>query len=59
MSYSRSMKQKQNKLVKRIVISWAIVFMLGLVLGIISGVLIGKATHKEADETERTIFFYR
>lgn len=57
MNYSRSMKQKQNKLVKRIVISWAIVFMLGLVLGIISGVLIGKATHKEADETEPTIFF--
>lgn len=57
MNYSRSMKQKQNKFAKRIMISWAIVFVLGLILGIISGVLIGNATNNKIDESDTTNFF--
>lgn len=46
MNYSRSTKRKKD-FAKRIVISWVIVFILGLLLGIGIGTLIGKATANE------------
>lgn len=42
MSYSRSTKRKKD-FAKRIIISWVIVFILGLLLGTGTGILIGKA----------------
>lgn len=61
MSYSRSTKRKKD-FAKRIIISWVIVFILGLLLGTGTGILIGKATSK--DEPVETVlatepnFFY-
>lgn len=52
MNYSRSTKRKKD-FAKRIVISWVIVFILGLLLGIGTGILIGKATSK--DEPVETV----
>ena len=46
MSYSRSTKRKKD-FAKRIIISWVIVFILGLLLGTGTGILIGKATSKD------------
>lgn len=52
MSYSRSTKRKKD-FAKRIIISWVIVFILGLLLGTGTGILIGKATSK--DEPVETV----
>lgn len=52
MSYSRSTKRKKD-FAKRIIISWVIMFILGLLLGTGTGILIGKATSK--DEPVETV----
>lgn len=52
MSYSRNTKRKKD-FAKRIIISWVIVFILGLLLGTGIGILIGKATSK--DEPVETV----
>lgn len=52
MSYSRSTKRKKD-FAKRIIISWVIVFILGLLLGTGTGILIGKAPSK--DEPVETV----
>lgn len=52
MSYSRSTKRKKD-FAKRIIISWVIVFILGLLLGTGTGILIGKAISK--DEPVETV----
>lgn len=60
MNYSRSMKRRKDY-AKRIMISWAIMFLLGMLLGVGTGMLIGKATTKEIINVEEsatpTIFF--
>lgn len=60
MNYSRSMKRRKDY-AKRIMISWVIMFLLGMLLGVGTGILIGKATIKEIINVEEsatpTIFF--
>lgn len=47
MSCSRSMKRKQDRIVKRILLSWLIVFVIGLTVGGVSGTLIARANDTE------------
>lgn len=51
MSCSRSMKRKQDEIAKRILISWLIIFVIGLTVGGVSGTLIAKANDTKT-ETE-------
>jgi hypothetical protein len=53
--------KRRKDYAKRIMISWVIMFLLGMLLGVGTGILIGKATTKEIINVEEsatpTIFF--
>ena len=49
MSCSKSMKRKQDEIAKRILISWLIIFTIGLTVGGVSGTLIARANDTKTE----------
>ena len=46
--------KRRKDYAKRIMISWVIMFLLGMLLGVGTGILIGKATTKEIINVEES-----